>query len=63
MNNENKISFPEKIKLLARKYLISAARRLGEEKPKGPVIRNAKNLLSREIKIPRVLSAAVTVVI
>ncbi|MDR2425905.1 MAG: HDIG domain-containing protein [Endomicrobium sp.] len=53
----NKISFLERIKLLIRNYLISAAKRLGEEKPKGPAIRNAKNLLSKEIKIPRAFSA------
>lgn len=53
----------EKIKIFIRGILIAAARKLGAEKPKGPVIRNAKNLLSKELKVPIWLSVSVTAVI
>lgn len=60
-NDSSKMTFLEKIKASIRRILIAAARKLNEEKPK-PAIRNAKNLLSKEIKIPRWLSVSVTAV-
>ncbi len=57
------MNFFEKVKLLIRGYLLSAARSLGAEKPKGPAIRNAKRLLLREIKIPIWLSILITVIV
>lgn len=64
MNGENnKVAFFEKIKLFVRGVLILSARKLGVEKPKGPAVRNAKNLLNKEIKVPRGLSVSLTFVI
>ena len=64
MNSENnKVAFFEKIKLFVRGVLILSARKLGAAKPKGPAVRNAKNLLNKEIKIPRGLSVSLTFVI
>ena len=63
MNNKTNPGLIEKVRLSIRKFLIKTARRLASEKPKGPVIRNARNLLVKEIRIPRALSAAVTVII
>ncbi|MCL2145108.1 MAG: HDIG domain-containing protein, partial [Endomicrobia bacterium] len=63
MNNKPKIGLIEKFKFSARKLLIGAARRLTAEKPKGPAVRNAKSLLSREIKIPKIFSVSITVII
>ena len=63
MNNKIKMNLFERMKFFVRKTLIAAARKLGAEKPKGPVIRNAKSLLSKELKVPVWLSIAVSIII
>ncbi|MDR3113034.1 MAG: HDIG domain-containing protein [Endomicrobium sp.] len=58
------MNFTETIKHKIREYLILFARTLGERKHnKGPVTRNAKSIVSKEIKIPTAISFAITAVI
>jgi len=51
----------DKIKQWVRRALLAAARDLGSGKKHGPVIRNAKNIFSREIKVPAAVSVTITV--
>ncbi|MDR1720949.1 MAG: HDIG domain-containing protein [Endomicrobium sp.] len=52
----------EKAKSWTRSVLLKFARKLKTENDKGPVVRNARNLFSREIKIPIVVSLTFTVI-
>lgn len=55
-------SLYEKIKNTVRGWMLFVARKLGAEKPKGPAIRNRKNIFFRDIKIPIFLSFTITVI-
>lgn len=57
------MSFIEKIKYIVRGWLLASAKRLGAEKSKGPAIRNAKNILSKELKIPVPVSVGISVLV
>ncbi|MDR2192572.1 MAG: HDIG domain-containing protein [Endomicrobium sp.] len=57
------MNLPETIKHKIREYLIVFARRLGERKKQGPVIRNTKSIASKEIKIPSLVSFIITAII
>ncbi|MDR1941083.1 MAG: hypothetical protein LBQ47_02010, partial [Endomicrobium sp.] len=55
------MNFYAKIKQQLRVFFLVLAKKLGNEKPKGPIFRNSKSIIEKEIKIPAVVSFAVTV--
>ncbi|GHT64202.1 hypothetical protein AGMMS50222_02040 [Endomicrobiia bacterium] len=53
----------EKVKNWIRAFLLKTARGLGTHTHRGPVVRESKNLFSKEIKIPVSISLVLTIVI
>ncbi|MCL2485880.1 MAG: HDIG domain-containing protein [Endomicrobia bacterium] len=56
------MNFYKKIKMALGKFLISAAEKLVADKDDAPVVRNAKNIFLREIKVPVFLSVGITII-
>ena len=57
------MNFLDKIKHIVRGWLLSFAKKLGAERPKGPAIRNSKNIFSKDLKVPVSVSVGITVLV